>query len=447
MKDYRLLAGMLVSGFIFAPLASGERIPTNFGTGADAEVRESNPTQNRGDSTELASRVRNDSVAGDANDGSDRNSAFYTRFDLSGVAIPPTFETAFSLTYRNNNLVGSRVQDTITPNPAIRTGLAIYGLDPSKTWSEDAITYLTAPGITFDGDIGTVDLNDDLTFLGTVEFPEIGSQNHLPIGGELRFCSDNLDEFVRDALDNGFTAVTLASMRIHGGDSPFSNWINFNYLFNPKEQATLNEDNYDPDGQGSIGNLTSTDNSTGDFSPALIIEDDAALETEDLCAFIPLNEPPDCSSAYASVDALWPVNHKFVPVNILGVTDPDGDPTSLTIDSIYQDEPTNGLGDGDTWPDGAGLGTDTASVRAERAGPGNGRVYTIAYTADDGNSGQCSGQATVSVARSQGANATAVNDGPNFDSTVLGTQSYRSKGLIELTPRVWKKKVSNKPMK
>ena len=32
-----------------------------------------------------------------------------------------------------------------------------------------------APGLTLDGDVGTVDVNSDLTFLGTVEFPEIGT--------------------------------------------------------------------------------------------------------------------------------------------------------------------------------------------------------------------------------------------------------------------------------
>jgi hypothetical protein len=418
MKQKLFLPAALMAGLMVAPLASGERIPTNYGMGADAEVRESNPTQNRGDSTEIASRVRNDFIAGDPNDGGDRNSAIYTMFDLSGTVIPADIASAFSLTYRNNNLAGTRIQDTITPNPAIRTGMAIYGLDPTMNWSEDTISYLTAPGLTPDGDVGTVDVNSDLTFLGTVEFPEIGAQNHLPIGGELRFCSDRLDTFIRDAVDAGHSTVTLVSMRIHGGDSPFGTWINFNYLFNPKDQTTLNTDNYDPDGQGSIGNLTSTDNSTGDFSPALTIVDATTLATDDLCTTLPPNEPPDCSAGEASVGSLWPPNHELVDVNILGVTDPDGDPVTVTIDSIFQDEPVNGLGDGDTSPDGDGVGTDTASVRAERAGTGNGRVYSIGYSAADDNGGQCTGVATVQVGLSQGANSAAVDDGPSYDSTV-----------------------------
>jgi hypothetical protein len=32
------------------------------------------------------------------------------------------------------------------------------------------------------------------------------------------------------------------------------------------------------------------------------------------------NKAPDCSAAAASMDAIWPPNHKFVPVDVLGVT-------------------------------------------------------------------------------------------------------------------------------
>lgn len=254
-------------------------LPTNTGIGADAEVRESNPTQNRGTSTEIASRVVNNFPLGSANDGTDRNSAIYTKFDITGQAMPDDGKTAFRMSYRNNNLIGSRIQDTITPNPAIRTGLAIYGLNNADLggWDENTITYLNAPGITFDGDVGTKDFNSDLTFLGTVAFPEIGTQNHLPIGGFLEFRSANLDAFLANAITNGQSSITLVSTVIHGGDTPFNNWINFNYLFNPKEQTTLNGDNYDAgDGNGNVGSLYGTDNSTGAFSPQILLAPEPA---------------------------------------------------------------------------------------------------------------------------------------------------------------------------
>jgi hypothetical protein len=249
-------------------------VPTNYGIGADAEVREFQPVNNFGASTEIASRIRNDFIAGNPNDSSDRNSAIYIKIDLTDYFMPASGNTAFRMTYRNNNLTGPRIQDTITPNPDIRTGMAFYGLTNTAlgNWSENTITYLTAPGITFDGDVGTRDFNSDLSFLGTAAFPEIGTQNHLPIGGQLILTSDLLDAFVSSAIANGETSVTIVAATIHGGDAPFSTWLNFNYLFNPKEQLTLNTDNYDAgDGNGDLGNLYGTDNSLGQFSPSLLL--------------------------------------------------------------------------------------------------------------------------------------------------------------------------------
>lgn len=274
--SYKHLLSTLLATALAAPTAHGAFwVPTNVGIGADAEVRESNPTQNRGTSTEIASRVRNDFIAGSPDDGADRNSAFYTKFDVDGMELPADGHTAFRLTYRNNNLRGSRIQDTVTPNPSVRTGLAVYGLK-TGTWDEGTINYVNAPGITIDGDVGTKDFNDDLEFLGTVAFPEIGNQNWLPVGGQLIFANANLDTFVSNAISGGAGEVTLVSTVIHDGDTPFNDWINFNYLFNPKDQTTLNDDpNYDSDTtdpNNALGSPWSgADNSNGDFSPALLL--------------------------------------------------------------------------------------------------------------------------------------------------------------------------------
>ncbi|MBI4603992.1 MAG: SUMF1/EgtB/PvdO family nonheme iron enzyme, partial [Planctomycetes bacterium] len=55
-----------------------------------------------------------------------------------------------------------------------------------------------------------------------------------------------------------------------------------------------------------------------------------------------VNDPPVCGGAQASAQVLWPPNHKLLPVQILGVADPDGNAT-VTITGVTQDEPTNGL--------------------------------------------------------------------------------------------------------
>jgi hypothetical protein len=132
------------------------------------------------------------------------------------------------------------------------------------------------------------------------------------------------------------------------------------------------------------------------------------------------NSPPVCTAAAPTVSEIWPANHKFVVVGVLGVVDPEGDATTVTIDAIYQDESTDTFGDGSFTPDGLGVGTSTAEVRAERAGskkaPGDGRVYHINFTASDTFGGTCNGEVLVSVPHDR-RGAAAVDGGPLFDST------------------------------
>ena len=77
------------------------------------------------------------------------------------------------------------------------------------------------------------------------------------------------------------------------------------------------------------------------------------------------------------------------------------------------------VGDGNFAPDGGGLGTDTAWLRAERSGakkvPGNGRVYHISFTADDGRGGSCSCEVLVGVPHD--VKKLPIDDGATFDST------------------------------
>jgi hypothetical protein len=129
---------------------------------------------------------------------------------------------------------------------------------------------------------------------------------------------------------------------------------------------------------------------------------------------------PDCRQARPNIATLWPPDHRMVAVSILGVTDPDGDAVTIRIDRIMQDEPTNGLGDGDTCADAQGIGTSTAQLRVERSGNGNGRVYTIFFTATDASGASCQGSVKVCVPHNQ--NQSCVDDGPTFNSTVCSPQ-------------------------
>lgn len=132
-----------------------------------------------------------------------------------------------------------------------------------------------------------------------------------------------------------------------------------------------------------------------------------------------VNDPPSCSLALASPDNLWPPNHKMVQVEIDGVMDEHSIYNTITLDvtGITQDEPVNGLGDGDSSPDGVILLLDPADavlVRAERSRTGNGRVYHVSFTASDGFE-TCNGAVQIAVPRSR--KDMAVDDGQTVDST------------------------------
>lgn len=132
---------------------------------------------------------------------------------------------------------------------------------------------------------------------------------------------------------------------------------------------------------------------------------------------VPSNRPPVCSVAQPGKASLWPPNHKLRTVAIDGVTDPDGDPVTLTVTAIAQNEPVDGLGDGDTAPDGFGVGSARARVRAERSGAGQGRLYFIGFRAADGKGSTCTGHITVGVPHDQSAKGLPVDTGQRYDST------------------------------
>lgn len=124
------------------------------------------------------------------------------------------------------------------------------------------------------------------------------------------------------------------------------------------------------------------------------------------------NLPPDCSSA--SPQTMWPPNHQMRTINVQGVTDPDGDPLTYVINSIFQDEPTKSKDKGDKYPD-AKINGASVDLRSERFGNNNGRVYEIGFTANDGQGGSCTGTFTVQVPHDQ-RGTSAINSGTIYNS-------------------------------
>jgi hypothetical protein len=173
-----------------------------------------------------------------------------------------------------------------------------------------------------------------------------------------------------------------------------------------------------------VATITYPDRWTGSKTITFTATDPGGLSGSDDASFTVVNQPPDVSGAYPSIDCLclWPPNHKFVDITVKGVTDPDGDEVRIIITGITSDEPTTtikGAGGDKHAPDAYGVGTDTASVRAERSGTGNGRVYKITVVASDGNGGKTVGSVFVKVPHDQRGDCVSIDDGHNYDATVI----------------------------
>jgi len=182
-------------------------------------------------------------------------------------------------------------------------------------------------------------------------------------------------------------------------------------------------------GASLFGLLLTASASLAGFPPACgnsVIEppetcDDGNVLPGDGCSHIctlelPVNLPPDCSDAEASVGELWPPNHRLEAVHILGVRDPEQGPIAIEVVAIAQDEPVLDPGSGNTCPDAGGIGTETALVRVERSGPGDGRTYFITFDAFDELGGVCRGDVTVCVPHDQGRGSECGGGVPAFDS-------------------------------
>ena len=108
----------------------------------------------------------------------------------------------------------------------------------------------------------------------------------------------------------------------------------------------------------------------------------------------------------------------MVSETIVGVTDPNYASVTIAVTSIFQDESVAAIGSGNTSPDGTGIGTPTAQIRAERAGPGTGRIYFISFSATNPAGVSCTGSVSVFVPHDQGQGFTPIDTLDRFDSTL-----------------------------
>jgi hypothetical protein len=101
-----------------------------------------------------------------------------------------------------------------------------------------------------------------------------------------------------------------------------------------------------------------------------------------------------------SKNVLWPPNHKLVNVAVdYGTTNTCG--VAMCTLSVVSNEPVNGTGDGDSAPDWEIIDEHHVRLRAERAGNGSGRVYTVTITCSDGSGSPASTSVNVAVPKNK----------------------------------------------
>jgi hypothetical protein len=148
----------------------------------------------------------------------------------------------------------------------------------------------------------------------------------------------------------------------------------------------------------------------------LTVSDPAGARSSDMARMFVLNtnEPPNLCNVRPSVGVLWPPDHSLIKVSILGIIDRENN-AKVQITAVMQDEPTAGLGDGDS-PIDAIISEDGSSVllRAERSGRGDGRVYRVYFTASD-DEGSEKGSVEVYVPKNRKTER-VYNSGTKYDS-------------------------------
>ena len=106
---------------------------------------------------------------------------------------------------------------------------------------------------------------------------------------------------------------------------------------------------------------------------------------------------PEITAVTATPSVIQQANHGMVPVALSASIAGCDASVSCRIVLVKSNEPDDGLGDGDTAGDWKITGDMTLEVRAERAGGGTGRVYTITIACSDESGNTSTSTVTVMV--------------------------------------------------
>jgi len=328
-------------------------------------------------------------------DGTDPHSGLYdgSETGIRMAVLSTGCETTMTISLGNQPPVADAGDDVVTE--CTGSGTTPVALDGSGSFDPDGdpLTYLwTAAGVVFD---------DPTSATPTGQFPIGTTVVTLTVDDGLEIDTDMVSVTVEDTTPPEIVcpADIVVECSSHGGTPaddpqlvPFFEGVSATDLCDDTPAISDDAPGFFDLGE-TVVTFTATDASGNEASCTATV---TVVDTT----------PPEIAVA-VDPSVLWPPNHKLVwieaTVEVTDICDPD--PT-FVLTSITSDEEDNGLGDGD-FPDDIQdeeLGTADVSfrLRSERSGPGDGRVYTITYTASDISGNTADGVVEVRVPHHRG---------------------------------------------
>ena len=176
----------------------------------------------------------------------------------------------------------------------------------------------------------------------------------------------------------------------------------------------------------------------GTHSLTLTVDDgvDGSAADEVVITVVADTEPPVLVLTGVGAE-LWPPNHKYQPFSasdfVAEVSDGcvELSAADVIFESVVSDEEENGRGDGNTTLDILlAYGCTDALLRAERQGPGDGRVYESTLAVSDAAGNTATGMVAIAVPKSRGQGL-AIDSGDLYQ---VDSASCSSVDLCPATP-------------
>jgi hypothetical protein len=308
-------------------------------------------------------------------------------------------------------------------------GAAYVYVRSGTSWPEQAILTASDAGA-FDHFGGSVSVSGDAVVVGAFgnssPFPQSGSayvyvrsgtswEELVKLAASDAAFSDMFGVSVALSED---TAVVGASFDDHMGGTNAGSAYVFHLQFNQSPialcadvtvpagptctaAASVDDGSFDPDGgaftlsQGPAGPY-----GLGDTLVTLTVTDDKGGSASCMATVTVVDMTPPQLTVALDHDILWPPNHHMVDIEATVIASDNCGAPAIVLASLTsnEDDDAPGNDDGETTGDMQSAVDDFHfSLRAERAGSGNGRIYTALYSATDGSGNDASEDGHVGV--------------------------------------------------